>query len=289
MNRSSDLGTASEKVDILFAPPDYKLTESDFRRIADRVYGAVGIVLEPHKKQMILSRLSRRLRALNVQDFGTYLDNLDKPAGEPEREAFINAVTTNLTSFFRERHHIDHFAQNILKDKIKTGSQRLRVWSAGCSSGEEPYSIALTILDAISPVPADYKILATDLDTDVLAKARAGRYQKAKSAGISQNLRRHLHDDGEGMVRMSREVISLVSFRQLNLLSNWPMHGPFDAIFCRNVLIYFDTKTKMELIERFCDLIPAGGMLYLGHSESILEEHPRLQSLGQTVYRKLDR
>ena len=272
------------------APPEFVMSDEEFDRIAMRIRAMSGIVLKAHKRQMVYTRLARRLRALRLTSFTDYLDLLDRPEGAPELEAFSNALTTNLTSFFRESHHFDHLRREILVPRLAEGRRRIRVWSAGCSTGEEPYSIAISALGKGGPaaIPGvDLRILATDLDTTVLARAAGGRYPAARAQDVPAPLRAGaiLHRSPEE-VEVAPALRAAVAFRRLNLLHVWPFRGPFDAIFCRNVLIYFDSDTKAELVRRFADLLDAGGALYLGHSESLLGEHPLLRSEGRTIYRR---
>lgn len=262
------------------------LTDRDFERVAARVGSMAGIVLEPHKRQMIFSRLSRRLRVRGFDSFDAYLNHLDAGKDTDELQEFVNTLTTNLTSFFREAHHFRHFSTNVLKPKSGAG-ERLRVWSAGCSSGEEAYTIAMTILDTIGRIGSDVRILATDLDTNMLAKGRAGIYPAARTDGIPKRFTRFIERVANTEdVRMSNATKDAIAFLQLNLLEPWPIKGKFEAVFCRNVMIYFDAATKAALIDRFADVLVPGGFLYLGHSESILGHHPKLTSCGETIYQR---
>jgi chemotaxis protein methyltransferase CheR len=265
---------------------EFPLSDAEFARIARKVHETAGIVLKAHKRQMIYTRLSRRLRALGMRSFSDYLDFIETSAGRGELVEFSNAVTTNLTSFFREAHHFAHLREHVLEPLRRTGRRRVRIWSAGCSSGEEPYSIALAAR-AARLGDLDLKILATDLDTNMLSRAAEGIYPEARAADIPADLRagavQRRHD---GAVRIAPAVRSLVDFRRLNLLGDWPSRGPFDAIFCRNVLIYFDAETKATLVKRFAEALGDAGVLYLGHSESLLGEHPLLRSEGRTIYRR---
>jgi chemotaxis protein methyltransferase CheR len=262
------------------------LSEPVFRAVAARVHALTGIVLHEHKRQMVHTRLSRRLRALGLGDFESYLALLDSPGGAAETGAFVNAITTNLTAFFREAHHFTHLRDAVLKPRMAAGAARFRVWSAGCSTGEEPYSIQMTVQEAGGFARAwDYRLLATDLDSDVLARAAAGVYAADRLQGIpparlaAAALRRP-----DGAAEMRPELRARIAFRRLNLLEAWPVKGPFDAIFCRNVMIYFDAATKADLVSRFAGLLAPHGALYLGHSESLLGEHPLLVSSGRTTY-----
>ena len=264
-----------------------QMTDRDFTRIATRIEAMAGIVLEEHKRQMIVSRLSRRLQARNLPSFCDYLDLLDSGRDPEELQEFVNTLTTNLTAFFREAHHFQHFDTEVLGPIVRGADARLRVWSAGCSSGEEPYSIALSVMAVLKRLPEDVRILATDLDTGMLLRARRGIYPAERCAGLDARVRRLIGEpDGDGNVHMPAEVRATITFRQLNLLEKWPMRGPFNAIFCRNVMIYFSQATKEQLIDRFAAMLTEGGFLYLGHSESILGRHPLLTACGETVYRR---
>jgi chemotaxis protein methyltransferase CheR len=202
-----------------------------------------------------------------------------------------NALTTNLTSFYRESHHFDHLKNVVIpgmKDLASQNARRLRIWSSACSTGEEPYSIAMTLLDSgIDRRNWDARILATDLNTDVLAAADAGLYSADVCEKLPGALRRFIDPQTEnGKFRVKTDVRNLITFKQLNLLGTWPMRHPFDVIFCRNVLIYFDNETKIELINRFVSLLRPGGGLYLGHSETLNGNHQGLALTGRTIYRR---
>lgn len=267
---------------------DLVIAEREFRRICEMAHRAAGIVLGPGKRDMVVGRLRRRLRANGLSDFVAYVSLLDGPAGESERVEMINALTTNLTHFFREKHHFDHLGSVVLRGLPAT-QKRLRIWSAGCSSGEEPYSIAMTLHEALSDIAArDARILATDIDTAMVRRGREGRYDAARAEEIPTQLRaRHtkrLPDGGIEMLPASRD---LISFLPLNLLDAWPMRGPFDVIFCRNVMIYFDKATQRELLDRFAELLQPNGILYVGHSETLHRATSRFQHLGETIYRRV--
>lgn len=270
---------------------NFHLSDTDFSVIRETIYRLSGIQLSEHKRELVYSRLTRRLREHGLPTFKSYIDLLDGPKGSVELEHMVNALTTNLTSFFREKHHFDHL-QNaalpaILGDPAGSG-RRLRIWSSACSTGEEPYSIAATLLE--SPFNwdrIDARILATDLNTDVLKQAAKGHYASAEMAKSPAMCRKYFNWSTEGHAEAASRIKNLISFRQLNLLNRWPMKGRFDAIFCRNVLIYFDTETKSKLVDRFVDILNPKGWLYLGHSESASGNHPGLELIGQTTYRKI--
>lgn len=264
---------------------DPTLTPAQFDRIARMVLSITGIVLKEHKSVMVQSRISRRLRELGFSDFDLYMDFLEGPEGNEEITNFSNAITTNLTSFFRENHHFEHL-KNEIGEMAQNGVDRLRIWSAGCSTGEEPHCIAMILADFFEP-HADKKILATDIDTKVLEKAKSGIYSKDKLTSIGQHhqAKTFVLPDGESF-QFQKNVRAFITFNQLNLMDPWPFRGPFDFIFCRNVLIYFDAQTKANLINRYAEMLKPGGTLYLGHSETILDEHQLLVSEGRTTYRK---
>ena len=279
----SAAGTRTDRADD--APA---LGDREFHRVADRVRAMSGIVLEPHKRQMIRSRLSRRLRVCGIATIREYLDRLDADGDPEELQQFVNTLTTNLTSLFREAHHFAHLEREVLAPHAERPGARLRIWSAGCSSGEEAYSIALCLWEVFGRIPPDALILATDIDTQMLERARAGLVPADRAADIEPRYARHLQRAaaGPGQLAVPPAAMAAISFRRLNLLERWPMAGPFDAIMCRNTMIYFAQDTKAALIDRFARLLTPGGHLYLGHSESILGEHPLLAACGQTVYRR---
>ncbi len=265
------------------------MNDGEFARLTARVQALTGIVLPLHKRQLVISRLRKRLRALGLDGFGAYLTYLDSPAGEGEAGEMINVITTNVTSFFREGHHFADLARILAPGPAKPGlARRRRIWSAACSTGEEPYSIAITVLQAGIAAPgADLRILATDLDTAALARARAATYPAERTDACPPECRRGYFEIlSDGQVRISSRARGLVTFNQLNLHEPWPVKGPFDAIFCRNVLIYFDAEAKQAIVRRFVDLLRPGGTLYLGHSESMLGNHPQLVNQGRTIFRK---
>ena len=212
---------------------------------------------------------------------------MDAGRDKEELQEFVNTLTTNLTSLFRESHHFRHLREAVLKPYAQKNGGRLRIWSAGCSSGEEAYSIGLNMLDVLGgTIPADARILASDIDTKMLARARRGHYPADKCGDIDPRFQRFLKAAASGTeMVMPESLTKTIAFRRLNLLEAWPMRGKFDAIFCRNVMIYFSQATKNQLIDRFASQLAPGGYLYLGHSESMLGQHPRLESIGETIYR----
>ena len=272
------------------APPlgEVPLTDEDFSAIAAMVREHSGIVLSASKRDLVYSRLRRRLRALRLSSFAEYRALLAGAPGGEEQVRMINAITTNLTGFFREPHHFDYLAQRMVP-ALPDGWERLRIWSAGCSSGEEPYSIAMTLRRHIPDIDAkDVRILATDIDTDMVATGAAGRYAMERAAAIPPELRqRFVRRLDAGTVEMDPALKALIAFKPLNLLGEWPMRGPFDAIFCRNVVIYFDKPTQRVLFDRFADMLAPNGLLFIGHSESLFRVSDRFQHLGRTVHRRI--
>jgi chemotaxis protein methyltransferase CheR len=273
---------------------EFAFSDEDFKTLSKLAYEHAGIVLAESKRNLIYGRLSRRLRALGMTTFRDYRAYLMGEGGATEMQNFINSISTNLTKFFRESHHFDNFRSSVVVP-YATGrgrnSRRLRIWSAGCSTGEEPYTIAVILQKEMSDVARhDVRILATDIDTDVLGKAARGEYPANSVDEDVPKAYRSYFESAKGergpIVRMSQMTRSLISFRQLNLLESWPFQGPFDAIFCRNVMIYFDGPTKAALVERFMKKLIPGGWLYIGHSESLLGSHPGLKLMGRTIYRR---
>jgi chemotaxis protein methyltransferase CheR len=269
---------------------EYTLQDSDFRKIVQLVMDTAGIVLSEKKRPFIQGRLGRRLRVLGLSDFRQYCRLLETPAGEDERSNLINAITTNHTSFFREPHHFAYLTQTILPKMTQAdvGQRRLRIWSAGCSTGEEPYTLAMTLRDSQSLLSGwDVKILATDLDTNVVAHAAAGVYDAERLEGVPAVPRnRYVTDLSDGRGQMNDELCSMISFSPLNLLQKWPMKGPFDIIFCRNVVIYFDKPTQRNLFDRYAEMLKPDGWLFIGHSESLLNVTDRFDLVGRTIYRR---
>jgi chemotaxis protein methyltransferase CheR len=270
---------------------EFAFSDADFRGLTQLAYEHAGIALADSKRNLVYSRLSRRLRALGLSTFQEYREYLAE--NEREIEGFINSISTNHTKFFREGHHFDHFRTHVAVPFVQAGyrssDRRLRVWSAGCSTGEEPYTIAVVLKREIRDIQNhDVRILATDIDTDVLGKASHGEYPVSSIEDVPKTYRDYFESaDAEGTTVVMNEALrSLIVFNRLNLMESWPFHGLFDAIFCRNVMIYFDAGTKANLVQRFTQQIKPGGWLYIGHSESLIGSHPGLQLVGRTVYRR---
>ncbi|NTS76885.1 protein-glutamate O-methyltransferase CheR [Catenovulum sp. SM1970] len=265
------------------------MTDTDFASIRDQVYASAGIVLGDHKREMVYSRLSRRLRLLKLDNFHAYLDYLEQNK-TTEFSHFINAITTNLTSFFREKHHFEFLEQTVIPELLKKNSvdKRVRIWSAGCSTGEEPYSISMTITDKLVKPGWDVKVLATDLDSNVLAKASSGVYSDSNVGNLDLKIKSRcfVRNTKGDSYKIKPHFQSVIRFKRLNLLEKWPMKGQFDVIFCRNVVIYFDQETKEQLFNRYAQLLKPGGYLFLGHSESMNRGMSAFEPLGQTIYRR---
>lgn len=264
---------------------EFIFNQQDFERIRKMIYDHAGISLGPHKFDMVYSRVARRLRANKLQTFTEYLNLLAlNPADE--WEAFVNSLTTNLTAFFREPHHFPLLAEHIKKIK---GTRPVSLWCSAASTGEEPYSIAMTLADLYGGISPQVKLLATDLDTNVLAKGRSGVYSMDRLEKVPKDLLKRYFlrgggpQDGQGKVR--DELRNMITFRQLNLLDeNWPIQGPFDVIFCRNVMIYFDKETQYKILKKFAPLLRPDGLLFAGHSESFSHATDLFTPRGQTVY-----
>lgn len=272
------------------ADRDFGYRREHFGFIAELIHRRTGIALGRGKEDLVYSRLCRRLRQLGLSSFAEYRALLSGPDGETELEYAVNALTTNLTRFFREPHHFVHL-RGMLEGswrEMLCHRRRLRIWSAGCSTGEEAYSIALEVARVLPSIgPCDAKILATDIDSRVLDTARRGRYPVAAIGQIPPDLRSgtYLERDHQGFGFVSA-VKGLVHFKYLNLVEPWPMKGPFDAVFFRNVAIYFDAPTRASVLTRVIDLIGPGGFLYVGHSESLYGHGPAFEVAGLTVYRR---
>ncbi|MBS0308873.1 MAG: chemotaxis protein CheR [Proteobacteria bacterium] len=263
---------------------EFEFTPRDFERVRAMIYRRAGIALADSKQEMVYSRLARRLRAIGIHSFAIYLDSLEKTSDNPEWEAFTNALTTNLTSFFREAHHFP-----ILAEHVKARRDPISVWCAASSTGEEPYSIAMTLCEAFDSLTPPAQVIATDIDTNVLAVGEKGIYSADRLEKMSSERAKRffLRGKGEqaGLVRVRSELQNLVSFKRLNLLSDsWPITGPFDVIFCRNVMIYFDKPTQGKILSRFVPLLKPDGLLFAGHSENFLYVSEDFRLRGKTVY-----
>ncbi|HJW26280.1 MAG TPA: CheR family methyltransferase [Rhodocyclaceae bacterium] len=264
---------------------EFAFSAADFERVRKLIYHHAGISLSPIKQDMVYSRLARRLRATGTKSFAEYLDALER-GNSPEWERFVNSLTTNLTSFFREPHHFPIFAEHLKK----IASRRpIRIWCCASSTGEEPYSIAMTVLETFGSNASQVSIVASDLDTSVLATAQQGVYAQDRVEKMEPERLRKFFLKGtgpqEGMVSVRPELKRMIDFQRINLLDpNWPVRGPVDVIFCRNVMIYFDKPTQYKILSRFVPLLQGDGLLFAGHSESFLHAADIFRSLGKTVY-----
>jgi chemotaxis protein methyltransferase CheR len=281
-------GARAEAVEAL-AGEAFAFDARDFERVRALIHRHAGIALNPSKRSMVYSRLGRRLRTLGLASFGAYLDAVEAggPAG-PEWQEFVNALTTNLTSFFREAHHFPVLAELAIGRAARRDS--MRVWCCAASTGEEPYSIAMTLMEAFGSTAPPVAILATDIDTAVLAKAERGVYREEAIERLDAGQRRRYFLAGRnanaGLVRVRDELRALVRFAPLNLIdTHWPIDPAFDAIFCRNVMIYFDKPTQGRLLARLAARLADDGLLFAGHSESLAASRHLFEPLGQTVYR----
>jgi chemotaxis protein methyltransferase CheR len=267
---------------------EFDFTARDFERVRAMIHARAGIALAQSKQEMVYSRLARRLRAIGMTSFADYLDGLEASPDGVEWEAFTNALTTNLTSFFREEHHFPILADHARQ--MQTGSREpFRVWCAASSTGEEPYSIAMTLCEAFGSLTPPVQVIATDIDTNVLATAAAGIYPEDRIEKLSTERARRFLLRGKGaqagQVRVRPELRSLVNFAQLNLLEGgWPVLGPFDVIFCRNVMIYFDKPTQGKILSRFAPLMKPDGLLFAGHSENFSYVTDAFRLRAKTVY-----
>jgi len=264
---------------------EFVFTSKDFERVRQLIYDHAGISLNPSKQDMVYSRLARRLRATGINNFKDYLALLEND-DESEWQAFVNSLTTNLTSFFREPHHFPLLAEHVLKQK---GRHPISLWCSAASTGEEPYSMAMAMVDAFGSFTPPVTIVATDLDTNVLAKAEAGVYPVERIEKLSDAVVKRFFLRGTGaqagFVRVRPELRAMITFRQVNLLSDdWHIRGPLDAIFCRNVMIYFDKATQLKILERFAPLLQPDGLLFAGHSESFHNAGHVFSLRGKTVY-----
>ncbi|MFT6208957.1 MAG: chemotaxis protein methyltransferase CheR [Colwellia sp.] len=272
----------------------FQLSGDNFDYLCQFVYDTAGIVLNASKKEMVYRRLTRIIRERKLPSFTAYC-NLLKTDTEKEQDYFINAITTNLTSFFREQHHFDYMTQDELPKLLGnrlSHDKRLRIWSSASSTGEEPYSIAITVLEAMKSQLSqwDVKILATDIDSNVLAVAKEGTYDERRIEDVPRKFKEKYFTKGIGIneskVKVGKQLQALITFKKLNLLHEWPMKGPFDIIFCRNVIIYFDKKTQQELFARYYEMLAPGGLLILGHSENLGQYQQHFESVGRTIFRK---
>lgn len=275
---------------------DGLLSTGEFNFIRHLAMVHAGIALADYKRNMVYRRVSKRLKALGLQSVSEYCAILADPNNASEVQGLINALTTNKTDFFREGHHFEHMAKVALPSTLaalnQARSRRLRIWSAGCSSGQEPYSIAMTLRECMPDLAQwDARIMATDIDTDIIDRASKGIYGIDEVNSIPAEMRRKYVSSmigSKGQYRISEDIQSKISFRPLNLHDVWPMRGMFDIIFCRNVVIYFDKPTQCRLFDRFANIMNANAYLYVGHSESLYKVSDRFRSIGQSIYQKIE-
>ena len=273
-------------------PGEFALTDREFNRVKARVYAEAGISLSDAKRTLVVSRLGKLVRTLRLDSFDAYVDYLERQGSAADAQDFVNALTTNLTRFWREDHHFAHlvtYIGQLMQQRPRTGlggKPKLRIWSAGCSTGQEPYTIALSLLSALPELRRwDFRILATDIDTNVVAKAAAGVYPENELNGLAPERARLFEKIGGEQIRVPAAARELISFKPLNLMHNpWPMRGPFDAVFCRNVAIYFDKKTQGELFARLGGILVPEGFLYIGHSENLGAGGDNFRLVGKTIY-----
>ncbi|WP_298723096.1 protein-glutamate O-methyltransferase [uncultured Ferrovibrio sp.] len=270
---------------------EFSFSLEDYAFLRAMLKERTGIELGPTKQNMVYARLAKRLRRLGMKSFRQYIEFIGSDEGRDELGTTLNALTTNLTKFFRENHHFEHLGTTALQEiraRASTKGRRLRIWSAGCSSGEEPYSIAITLLQSMPDIKQwDAKILATDIDTEMVRRGAEGIYPVSALEGVPPDARKYFEPVGEDRVQLCADARNLVSFKYLNLIGHWPMKGPFDVIFCRNVVIYFDKDTQRTLFDRYANLLVPGGFLYIGHSENLFGITERFKLLGRNIHRKI--
>ncbi len=268
---------------------DTQITDSEFEQISDLVYRHCGINLHKGKRELVHARIAKQLRSKGLRNFAEYMEVIRADHSGQEFSALIDSISTNLTSFFRENRHFEFLKDVLLPGLIAQSARReLRVWSAGCSSGEEPYSLAMTIAEALEGHGKwDAKILATDISRRMLSVAEAGVYDVSKTKPIPLSLRGKYFKPfgGEGNAyQAGANIKSMIRYRYLNLIEPWPFKGPFDVIFCRNVMIYFDKPTQEKIVEQFYSRLAPGGMLFTGHSESLTGAEHGLKYVEPTIY-----
>ena len=268
---------------------EFTFTEADFERVRKLIYAHAGIALSPAKQDMVYSRLARRLRETRLKSFGEYLALLER-GDKTEWEKFVNSLTTNLTSFFREPHHFPILAEHLKKLQAQ-GRTQIKIWCSAASTGEEPYSIAMTVVEAFNSFNVPVSIFASDLDTNVLAFGMKGAYPRERVDKLSpERLSRFFvkSSDAQGERYTAKpELRRLITFQRINLLEpNWSVRGPLDVLFCRNVMIYFDGPTQRRVLERIHRVLKPGGMLFVGHAENFSESRDLFTLRGKTVYER---
>jgi len=273
---------------------EFAFTKKDFDFLRTISNSRTGIVVSDDKFDMFYARLSRRLRKLGLTSFKQYCEYLEADSSGEEQLELVNAITTNLTAFFRENHHFEYLRDSVIPKLLieNKNERKIRIWSAGCSTGEEPYSLAITLKENLpANLNWDTQILATDIDSNVLAKASKGIYAEDRVADMPKNILRSWFMKGKGgnagSVRIQPAVRALINFGQLNLMDDWSVGDEKDVIFCRNVVIYFDRESKARLIDRYADSLKDGGYLFIGHSESLYKITDRFDLIGNTIYQKV--
>ncbi len=272
---------------------EFKFTDKHFNWLIKMVLEKTGIALTEKKRDLVYGRLARRVRKLDLDNFDQYC-HLLKNNPEGELVEFVNSITTNLTSFYREAHHFEYLGDTVVKYLLqqRKREKQIRIWSAGCSTGEEPYTIAMTLLESIPNINSwDVKILATDIDTNVLSKASQGIYLKDKISGVSkERFNKWFSKPGieceSSEVKVSPKLRELITFKELNLMGDWPMQGQFDVLFCRNVVIYFNKDTQRVLFEKFANKLKEDAHMFIGHSESLYKVTDRFTLIGKTIHQK---
>lgn len=288
------LARKTHAADPVLVDGEFVLTRSDLAQIAAMIYADAGIHLTENKASLVYSRLSKRIRQLRLESFTAYCNLVSSTEGATERREMLSFLTTNFTRFFRENHHFEHLRDTVLPPLLRQAREggRVRIWSAGCSDGQEPYSIALTVLSLMPDIARyDFRILASDIDPKMVEKGRAGRYDDHAVETVPEPVRRKwLTEDAGGAgprFGVTPAVKELIAFRELNLLGAWPFKGPFQIIFCRNVVIYFDEATQARVWQAYADVLEDGGHLYIGHSERVSgPAKARFENTGITTYRK---
>lgn len=268
---------------------EFRYSNRDFKRVREMIYAHAGIALSDSKADMVYSRLARRLREVDMVCFSDYLDQLEADQGAPEWEKFTNALTTNLTSFYREAHHFEILSKFMMKRRSKPGGERMLIWCAAASTGEEPYTLAMTAVETFGTMTPPVSILATDIDTQVLQVAEAGIYPLERVERLSRERLKKFFLRGSGTNGGHAKVVEplkrLITYRRLNLLDEvWPLRGPLDAIFCRNVMIYFDKKTQHQILQKMKPLLRSDGLFFAGHSESFHHATDLFKPCGRSVY-----
>lgn len=279
---------------MMLAQTEKTISTRDFRRLTEAIYRHCGIVLDNSKEELVRARIIKQVITGGYPSFAEYIDHVLAHPRDPGFSDLIDSITTNLTSFFRENEHFAYlnreFIPSLIASKKKAHTNRIRVWSAACSSGEEPYSLAITLSEALEGRGAwDVKILATDISHRMLRRAREGAYGRQRVAAVPPSQAgKYFVDEGKGNrhCRVLPLIRDRISFRYLNLMEPWPFTGPFDFIFCRNVMIYFDTKTQEKLVGRFWDSLSSGGLLFTGHSESLMDINHGFRYVRPAIYAK---